>query len=231
MCIRVIDYVIAALGLGGHLALIAILIRRKLSARLPLFTILVAFYLLRSAIFLLGRVAPIGVWPYWALVGLDPVLQLMLYVAIMHAWQPFPLRSRTMRMLTGMALSAVAASFSGLAAWYIGPSSHFSLENLSIKAGVFVSVLWIEAAIALAISAGESDRRSPQLTRKVVWGFAIYSAANVLTDIGHVHFTALRETVPYLGLSYMRVAVYLLCLAVWIAAFSSEPGIISKAAE
>lgn len=228
MWIRSIDYVLAALGLGGQLALFAVLIRRKLATWLPLFTILTVFYLFRSAIFLMERPTAIGAGPYWALIGLDPALQLMLYVVIMRAWWPFALNAKTLRVLGGFGLSALAAGFSGLAAWYIGPSSHFSPVNLFIKAGVFISVLWIEAGVVLLISARGHARQLPRLTQKVVWGFAIYSAANVLTEIGHTHFTALREAVPYLGLSYMRVAVYLLCVFLWITAFSQEPRIASR---
>ena len=230
MWIRSIDYFFAALGLGGQLALFAVLIRRKLGGRLPLFTILIVFYLLRSAIFLMERPTAVGAGPYWALIGLDPALQLLLYIVIVRAWWPFALRSRSLRVLAGFGLSAVAAGFSALAAWYIGPSSHFSPVNLSIKVGVFISLLWIEAGVVLLIPARGQTRQLPRLTQKVVWGFAIYSAANVVTEIGHTHFTALREALPYLGLSYMRVAVYLLCVFLWIMAFSQESKIASKPA-
>jgi hypothetical protein len=106
----------------------------------------------------------------------------------------------------------IALPSSGLAALYIGPSSCFSAENLSLKAGVFVCVLWIEAGLALAASSAGLSTQLPMLTRRVVQGFAIYSAANVITEIGHMHFAEDRDTLTYMEISYIRLRRYLFCL-------------------
>jgi len=227
MWIKSIDYILAGVGLGGHLALLTVLIRRRLTARLPLFTILIAFYLLRSGIFLLAHLTTVDPWLYWVLIGLDPVLQLILFAAIVHAWRPFALKSTTARGLAALGL-IIAACLSGAVAWYVGPSSRFSPLNLSIKTDVFVSVLWIEAGIALWASGRRAQL--PRLTQKVVLGFAVYSAANVLTEIGHMHFAAAREASPYIGLTYARIAVYLLCLLLWFIASSQEARLASEPA-
>jgi hypothetical protein len=222
MGMKTVNYLLATLGLGGHLLLTTVLIRRRLTVRLPLFTILIVFYLLRSGILLFANLKGIEPWPYWILIALDPVLQCVLCAAIVHAWWDSAFGSKNMPAMTGLSLLLIAVGVAGLAAWYIGPSSHFSPENLSIKTGVFVSVLWIESGLALAASSGGHVKELPRLTRKVVLGFAIYSAANVITEVGHRHFATLRSALPYLGLSYMRVGVYLLSLLVWIMACSRE---------
>lgn len=215
---KTVNYLLAALGLAGHVFLTTVLIRRRLTVRLPLFTILIVFYLLRSGILLLAHFKRIDPMPYWILIGLDPVLQCVLYAAIVSPWWASAFGSKNRAALAGLILITVGVA--GTAAWYIGPSSRFSAENLSIKTGIFVSVLWIEFALALAATSGG---HAPRLTRKVVQGFAIYSAANVITEMGHRHFATLRSAQPYLGLSYMRVGVYLLSLAVWITACTREP--------
>ncbi len=222
MGMRTVNYLLAALGLAGHLLLTTVLIRRRLTVRLPLFTILIVFYLLRSGILLLANFKGIEPWPYWIMIALDPVLQCVLYAAIVYPWWASACGSKNMTALAGLSLLLIAMGLAGLAAWYIGPSSHFSIQNLSIKTGIFVSVLWIEFGLALAASSGGHVNELPRLTRKVVQGFAIYSSANVITEIGHRHFATLRSVQPYLGLSYLRVGIYLLSLSVWIMACSGE---------
>jgi hypothetical protein len=225
MWIKILDYVLAGAAMTGHLVLLIVLIRRQLATRLPLFTILMAFYIVRSGVFLLAHLTAIGPRLSWVLIAFDPVLQLILFAAVIHAWRFFSFKSTAARTCAGFGL-VIATCLSGAVAWYVGPSSHFSPHNLSIKAGIFVSILWIEAGLAqLALS----EYRLPRLTQKVIWGFAVYSAANVLTEIGHRHFSAVREASPYLGLSYARVAVYLFCLLLWFIAFLREPRCAIKA--
>lgn len=221
MWTKSIEYVLAAIGLSGHLALLIVLIRRKPTARQPLFTVLIGFYLLRSAIFLLAHLITVGLWLYWLMIGIDPVLQFALFAAIVHAWRPFAFASTAARTFAVFGL-LIAACISGIAAWYIGPSSHFSLFNLSIKAGIFVSVLWIEAGIGLLVTKEHSAKQLPKVTQIIVWGFAVYSVANVATEIGHMHYAAVRHAAPYFGLSYMRITVYLLCLLLWLTTFVEE---------
>jgi hypothetical protein len=230
MGLEALNYILATVGLAGHVYLATMLIRRKLAARLPFFTILVVFYLLRSAILLLVDFRTMTAWPYWIIIGLDPMLQFILYATIVAACWPRARESNSGQTLAASGLVAMAVGCAGCAAWYIGPSSHFSPENLSIKGGVFVSVLWIGAGLAPGASWVGLLRQPPRFTRTVVQRLAIYSAANVITEIGHMHFGRLRATQPYLELSYMRVGAYLLCLVLWIAACSREPQIPARRA-
>jgi hypothetical protein len=230
MGIKTLNYILATLGLAGHVFLATALIRRKLAARLPLFTTLVVFYVLRSGILLLVDFSVMNAVPYWILIALDPVLQGILYATIVVAWWPSARQLNRVQTLAASGLVVMAAGWAGLAAWYVGPSSHFSPENLSIKAGVFFSVLWIEAGLALAASCVGLLSQLPRFTRIVVLGFAIYSAANVITEIGHTHFARARAMQPYLELSYMRIGAYFFCLGLWIAACSREPRIAARRA-
>jgi len=231
MGLKALNYILATLGLAGHAFLMTALIRRKLAARLPLFTILVLFYLLRSGILLLVDFRTMTAGPYWIMIALDPLLQCILYATIVHEWWPPARESKSGQALVASGLMIMAAGSSGLAAWFVGPSSHFSPENLSIKAGVFVSVLWIEAGLVLtAMSRAGLLRQPPGFTRRVVLGFAIYSAANVITEIGRMRFAGTGTAQHYLELSYMRVGAYLLCLGWWIAACWREPRVAKRAA-
>src|SRR5271169_2248744 len=119
MGMKTVNYLLAALGLGGHLLLTTVLIRRRLTVRLPLFTILIVFYLLRSGILLLANLKGIEPWPYWILIATDPLLQCVLYAAIVHAWWDSAFGSKNMTGLAGLSLLLIAVGLAGLAAWYI----------------------------------------------------------------------------------------------------------------
>jgi hypothetical protein len=225
MGIKVLNHILTTLGLAGHVCLTTLLIRRKLALRLPVFTVLIVFYLVRSGILLFANYRGISQWLYWTVIGLDPVFQCLLCGTILHAWWPSARTSRNAHTLAVAGLVVIAVASSGVAAWYIGPSSRFSAENLSIKAGVFVSVLWIEAGLALAASSAGLSTQLPMFTRRVVQGFAIYSAANVITEIGHMHFARVRAAQPYVERSYLRVGAYLFCVGWWIAACYRAPRI------
>ena len=165
--------------------LTAVLVRRRLTVRLPLFTILIVFYLLRSGILLLANLKGMEPWPYWILIGLDPALQGVLYAAIVYAWWNPVFGSKKMAALPGLSLLLIAIGLAGLAAWYIGPSSHFSLENLSIKTGVLISVLWIETWLAMAASSGRNGT-------EFQWQDQFYT-----TDLGYCLFVALSSVARF----------------------------------
>jgi hypothetical protein len=218
MWIRTADYVLAAAGFIGHLALLIVLIRRRLLSRLPTFALLIAFYLLRSALLLVPRFA-VG-WPrsYWLLIYLDPGLQLLVILALgLVAWRCSDhLSFGGARVALAIPLFAFIAA---LVAWYIGPSSHYSPQNLSIKLSLFISALWLQVAAGLFILLRRTDLQTRRLSLGIALGFAAYSAANIATEIVHMHFALLRLPALYTGLSYFRVLVYLSCLAGWSILF------------
>ena len=222
MWIRIVDYVLAASGLVGHLALLMLLVRRHLLSRLPTFAILIAFYLLRSALLLVPHFT--REWPasYWLLIYLDPGLQLLVIIAIGLV------ASRIPKSKFGPTGVAVAVLFfvvvSALVAWVIGSSSHYSAQNLSVRLSMFVSALWLQVAAGLVILLRKSDSETKRLSLGMALGFAAYSAANILTEIVHVHFVLLRQPALYTGLSYFRVMVYLCCLVGWsVLIFRDRP--------
>jgi hypothetical protein len=213
MWIRIVDYILAAAGLVGHFALLMLLVRRHLLSRLPTFAILIAFYLLRSALLLVPHFTRESPASYWLLIYLDPGLQLLVILAIgLVAW-------RIPKSKSGCKAVVLATLFfvvvSALVAWLIGSSSHYSAQNLSVKLSMFVSTLWLQAAAGLAVLLRKRDSETKRLSFGIALGFAAYSAANILTEIVHVHFVLLRQPALYTGLSYFRVIVYLCSLAGW----------------
>jgi hypothetical protein len=138
-------------------------------------------------------------------------LQLLLIVAICRAaW-----RFRDSRIALAIPLCIL---ISALAVWYIAPLSHCYPNNLSIKLTLFVSLLWLQLAAGLMIAPGNGPETATgirTLSQAIALGFAAYSAANILTQIVHMHFAFTRNPALYTCLSYFRIVIYLCCLAVW----------------
>lgn len=201
--IRVADYVIAAAGLLGHALLLLLLARRHLLRRQAAFAFLIAFYILRSVLFLMFGSLPEIYWPF---IFLDPALQLMvMFVFGLAAWR----RHRGIAMALPIFLL-----LAGFVAWIIGPSSHFSPQNLALKFGIFVSALWLQAAAVLWVL----RKQAPQDTRLslgIALGFAAYSVVNIVTEAWRMHYALLSRQSFYANLSYLRVAIYFCCLGAW----------------
>jgi hypothetical protein len=218
MWIRWVDYFLAAAGLLGHITLLMVLVRRRLLSRLPVFAAVIVFYLVRSALLLTPHFAI--VWPgcYWLLIYLDPVLQLLLIIVLV-AW------CSSAGSGFGRAAVVLAIPFcalvAALAALHLGTASYYSPHNLSIKLGMFVSVLWLQLGAAFFFWVRASDLRT-RLSSYIVLGFAVYSAANLAAELTRMHFAPLRQPALYTGLSYFSSGIYLCCLAGWSVLFSRE---------
>jgi hypothetical protein len=213
--IRTIDYVLAAAGMLGHLTLLAVLVRRHLLSRLPIFAILIAFYFLRSALLLAGHF-PAGWLPlYWVLIYLDPGLQLLLIFRL--GWVAW----RFGRVRTAVAIPLLMIT-SFIVEWYVGPSSHSSLQNLALKLSMFISVIWLLVTPCLFFLLRKVDLYKRRVPLGIALGFAAYSAANIATEIVHKHFALHPQPALFTGLSFFRAIVYLGCLAAWSILFLSN---------
>jgi hypothetical protein len=206
--IRTIDYGLAAAGMVGHLTLLTILVRRRLLGRLPVFAILIAFYFLRSALLLAGHFPAGWIGSYWVLIYLDPGLQLLLILRLgFVAW-----RFGRARVAVAVPLLMIT---SFMVAWYVGSSSHSSLENLAVKLSVFVSAMWLLVTPCLFLLLRKADPSSRRVPLGIALGFAAYSAANVATEMVHKHFALHPQPALFTGLSFFRAILYLGCLAAW----------------
>ena len=221
MGIRTADYLLAAAGLLGHGVVLLLLVHRGLLRRLPAFALLIAYYLLRSGLFLLPHLLASRPGVYWLLIYLDPGLQLLVMLSFaMLAFGVLGARRWTIAWSVPLLLL-----FAGLVGWAIGPSSHYSPQNLAIKLSLFVSALWIEGAvggaIALFVLARKRDAEAIRLPLAIAAGFAVYSVINVVTEAVRTHYSLSGRHGLYAELSYLRVAAYLCILAAWSFLFWS----------
>jgi hypothetical protein len=210
--IRTVDYALAAAGMVGHLTLLTILVRRRLLARLPGFAILIAFYFLRSALLLAGHFPARWLRSYWVLIYLDPGLQLLLILRLgFVAW-----RFGRARVALAVPLLMITSL---TVAWFVGSSSHSSLQNLAVKLSVFVSAMWLLVTPCLFLLLRRADASTGRAPLGIALGFAAYSAANIATEIVHKHFALQPQRALFTSLSFSRAIIYLGCLAGWSILF------------
>jgi hypothetical protein len=218
--IRSADYILAAVGIVGHAIVLLLLVRRHLLRQLPFFALLIAFYLLRAGLFLMPRFLAVRPGIYWLLIYLDSALQLLL-ILVSGLWACR--RSKKVALAIPVFLSLAV-----LLGWLVGPSSHFSPQNLALKLSIVVSALWLQAAVALFLIVRKRDLQTIRLPLGIAYGFAAYSAMNIVTQVVHMHYALLRQPALYATLSYLRVAVYLCCLATWSFLLWSSPSSVRQ---
>jgi hypothetical protein len=159
---------------------------------------------------------PAGWLPsYWILIYLDPGLQLLLILTL--GWVGW----RFGRARIALALPLLMI-LSLMVAWYAGPSSQSSLQNLAIKLSLFVSVMWLLVTPCLFLLLRKVDLYKRRVPLGIAVGFAAYSAANVATEIVRKHFVLHPQPLLFTGLSFFRAIIYLGCLAAWSILFLGD---------
>jgi hypothetical protein len=156
---------------------------------------------------------PAGWLPsFWILIYLDPGLQLLLILGLV--WAAWPL-GRARIALAVPLLTIISC----MVAWL---SSHSSLQNLAVKLSVFVSAMWLLVTACLFLMLRKVDLYTRKVPLAIALGFAVYSAANVATEVINKHFALHPQPALFAGLSIFRAIIYLGCLAAWSVLFLSD---------
>jgi hypothetical protein len=102
-----------------------------------------------------------------------------------------------------------------MVAWYVGSTSHSSLQNLAVKVSLFVSAMWVVVTPCLFFPLRKVGLYTGRVPLGIALGFAAYSAVNVATELIHKRFALHPQPALFTGLSYFRAIIYLGCLAAW----------------
>jgi hypothetical protein len=213
-----INHLIWAAGLFGHLLLLGVLFARKRVSRLPWFTLLVSFYLLRS----LGLAATLHFSGHpahrFALLILD-ITDLLLQCAVLAELIWIALRPLAGFRRFTLPLLMVGSGI--LIVMRLAPASHSSLRLDLVLLHFLISVLMVEWAILLAFLLRPLHLSWRSHVGALSFGFGIYSAALLA---GGGYFTIGREMSDYVFFSFFRISVYLLVLLWWaLALWLKEP--------
>lgn len=217
------------IGLTLQLLLLGALVLRGTFRRLPVFTVLISFYFCRS-IFLVAVSRHMN---ESTLTVVRAVLSLLdIAGQVFVAWELFGERrqdsgkqitahrstvTKPVLFRLGMFLALVAIS--ALTSWGISqvvPSSPRS----PLDRGILVPSLLILIVTSIALSQRMYSRAPVPF--RVLAGFAVLAAAEILSQLGRVYAASQRNVLVYRGWSYEVVFVYLAVLLWWLAAVSDR---------
>jgi hypothetical protein len=204
-----INHVIWAAGLLGHVVLLVVLFARRRFLRFPCFTLLIAFYLLRS----IGLAATLRLSGHPAhqfattIVDLtDVVLQFAVLAELM--W----ICLRPLGGIRRFTLPLLLLASATLIVMRLVSFHHWTLRTGLVAVHFLLAVLIVEWALVLVFllrALGLSWRSHAAV---ISFGFGVYSAALLA---GGGYFTTGREMRDYVFFSFFRVSVYLVILGFW----------------
>jgi hypothetical protein len=204
------NHFIWAAGLVAHLVLLVVLFARRRFQVFPWFTLLIAFYLLRS----LGLAATLRFSGHPAHQFATSILDLtdvLLQCAVLAELTWIALRPLGGVRRVTLPLLLLASAI--LAVLRLAPTTHhWSLRAGLIVGHFFVAVLMVEWAAVLAFLLRPLHLSWRSHVAAITFGFGIYSAALLA---GGGYFTVGREMSDYIFFSFFRVSVYLLILLGW----------------
>lgn len=213
-----INHLIWAAGLLAHLLLLIVLFVRRRAIRFPWFTLLIAFYLLRS----LGLAAavrfsghPAQQFATTVLDFTDVVLQCAVLAEL--AW----IALRPLAGVRRLTLPLLLLASGVLIVMRLAPSRHSSLRATLVVSHFLLAVLMVEWAIMLAFLLRPLRLSWRSHVAGISFGFGIYSAVLLA---GGGYFTTGREMSAYVFFSFFRISAYLLILLVWsVILWVSDP--------
>jgi hypothetical protein len=204
-----INHLIWAAGLLGHLLLLTVLFLRRRVSRFPWFTLLIIFYLVRSV----GLVAALHFSGHPAALRATMIIDLtdiLLQCAVLAelAW----IALRPLGGIRRFTLPLLLAASGVLIVLRLAPSGPLLLRTVLILMHFLVSVLMVEWAIVLAFLLRPLRLSWRSHVAAISFGFGVYSAALLA---GGGYFTTGREMRDYVFFSYFRIVVYLVVLLWW----------------
>jgi hypothetical protein len=209
----------ASLLLQG--SLIALLFVRRVAWRIPSFTLLLIFYVMRSVAlyFFSSHLAPPAyVATYNVLAIADLFLQLAVAIELELRLFPLPsgdgLPSQTLRRF-GLLLTLPVLAFGAtlLLSSSIPANAPIPGDRLQMFDAMFLVVVGV---FAIA-------RTSSRFLRRVITGLAVYGVVAVACSIGRTLAAVHRDSTSYLFWSYTVSIVWLLAVGFWVFALKPDP--------
>jgi len=212
------NHLIWAVGLLGHLVLLAVLFARRHVTRFPWFTLLILFYFLRSvglAIALRLSGHPVHQFTTVILDLTDVLLQCAVLVEL--TW----IALRPLGGVRRYTLPLLLVASGVLMVIRLAPAGHFSLRTLLVLTHFLLSVLMVEWAILLAFLLRPLRLSWRSHVAAISLGLGVYSASLLA---GGGYFTTGREMRDYVFFSFFRISIYLLVLLWWaVTLWLTEP--------
>ena len=211
-----INTLVWIVSLALQLALFSALFARNIARRFPIFTSLIGFYLLRSAILFLifGHIGPAAYHTlYNDLTLLDLLIQTAVAVEILiHLVHGGGGWTRG-NALFAAALLSIAALATALTTTLLPAHAPIPVDRTQFFFSFLMLFLF---AWAMRIPAASN------LVRHITGGIALYGIVNISANFGRT-YAALHNNVPlYATWSYALAAIYLVVVLFWLFTLKSE---------
>jgi hypothetical protein len=218
-----------ATGLLLQCLLLAALVVRGVWRRLPLFTILIGFYLVRS-VFLFASFGFLDQAAYslasQALSLTDLVLQTMVAWELFSGGRQYPPNDGAtvpVSLRRRLAIFFALLAGSAVAVWGVTAAIHINPAN-GLDRGVLLPFTLMLAVAAVTYFRGWISR-SPAGQRVLV-GFTALAVSGIAAQIGRAIAAQYRNASAYRGWSYEAAVAYLVILLFWLLALAraTPPG-------
>jgi hypothetical protein len=211
-----VNLLLWVLGLALQIGLVVVLFLRRVARRFPVFTALIAFYVLRSCLLvaLFGYVARNTYFQLYDVFSFaDLCLQILLAAeiafSILRRRSGWPLR----RMVKVAALVILALAIAGGAAALLPAPGRVPVD----RGGAFAAFLMVLVVLC------EVFARVSGAPRRIAAGFAFYGVSGVIAGVTRSYAAPHRLAVAYAASSYAQAAIYILMVVYWLYTFGTEP--------
>lgn len=221
MTLSDLDFLFWAMSFVEHVALLFVLLFRGRFRNLPVFTVLIALNVVRTIVlFLIRRHGTQSTYFYtfWSLAVVDVGLQLGIV---------YELSSKVFRPV-GEWAPDIRKRFPIWASWSIilaslltlipKPSCHFWIQKIILKGSFFSAALTSELFVGMIALSAIAGLRWTSHPAGIVKGFTVYSIATLILETANTSSGLGGGGQVYDGLSRVRIAIYLCCVAYWIVA-------------
>jgi hypothetical protein len=214
--------------------LLAILITRGIFRRVPFFTSLIAFYILRAIVLYIvssNLLGPSRMLVFSGLAVVDIILQTAvaweLFSAIVNSSpaNPSPNAARRensqapsfdmarLRKLATFSLLLIAASSFA----FVGSTLIHANPRALIDRGVLFS-----SSLFIGVFLTSLARNTPPQIHRLIQGFALYATASIVCQICRTIAGAQRNGAAFNRWTYIESAAYVVVILFWIIALSKE---------
>jgi hypothetical protein len=207
------------------LILVCVLLFRRRVRRVPVFTTLISFDIVRTVmLFVIQHSGSRATYfyTYWVLALIDVLLQLgVLYRIASCVFRPAGRwASDTVSGLIFLVLGSVAGATT--LTWIPKPAVVLPLQVVLLKGNFFSALLFSELSVgmlALSVRAGLSWKAH---IARLMQGFVGYSLCTLALETARTYFGVTQGSRAFSNLSQIRIVVYGLCMAYWIVTLWKE---------
>jgi hypothetical protein len=218
-----LDLLFWAMSFIGHVALLLVLLLRGRFRDLPIFTALVTLNVVRTiALFLIRwhNAQSTYFYTFWSLAVLDVGLQFaIVYELSSKVFRPLGEWAPDIRKRFPIWVSA-SIILTSLLTLIPKPASHFWIQELILRGSFFSAALMSELFVGMIALSAEAGLTWSSHIAKVAIGFTVYSIATLILETANAWLGLGGSGHTYDDLSRIRIAIYLCCVAYWIAALS-----------